>query len=81
MGYDGPLTATLGRLKMKAMVGTARQGDLTSECWSVQLFGLEYCETCQFRDTPKCGGKDIRRTGKNSKGVRVPIGELREIER
>ena len=66
---------------MKAMVGTVRQGDLTSECWSVQLFGPDYCETCGFEDTPECGGKDIRRTGRNSKGVGVPIGELREIER
>jgi hypothetical protein len=66
---------------MAAVVGTARQGDLTTECWSVQLFGLEHCETCEARGTPECGGKSIRRTGRNSKGVRVPIGELREIER
>jgi hypothetical protein len=66
---------------MAAVVGTARQGDLTPECWSVQLFGPDYCGTCEFRGTPECGGKSIRRIGRNSKGVRVPIGELREIER
>ena len=58
------------------VMGVAEQSKLTSECWSVQLFGLDYCETCPLRDTPECGGRNIRRTGRNSKGVRVPIGEL-----
>jgi len=50
-----------------------RQSDLTSECWSVQFHGLEYCKTCEFVDTDDCGGKNIRETKKNEKGIKVPI--------
>ena len=51
------------------------QSDLTAECWIVQFSGLETCDTCQFVNTDECGGKEIRETGKNEKGFKVPLGE------
>lgn len=52
---------------------TIRQDRLTSECWIVQMWGLKYCDTCEFKDTDECGGKNIRLTGRNEKGLRVPV--------
>jgi len=52
---------------------TVSQSKLTSECWSVQVWGRSNCKKCEFRDTPDCGGKKIRKTGKNAKGFKVPI--------
>jgi len=51
------------------------QAELTAECWLVQMAGLERCETCEFVDTEECGGVDIRKTGKNEKGHKVPLGD------
>jgi hypothetical protein len=51
------------------------QKDLTAECWSIQFWGKDACKKCEFRDTKKCGGKDIRKTGKNKKGKRSPLGK------
>jgi len=34
---------------------------------------MDYCKTCEYKDTPECGGKNIRTTGKNSKDKHVPI--------
>jgi len=53
--------------------GVLVAADLTSECWLVQFYGREYCEMCSRRDTDDCNGKEIRKTGKNSKGVTVPV--------
>jgi len=50
------------------------QNQMTSECWSVQMEGLDACGKCPFRDTEDCGGENIRKTGKNSRGVFVPLG-------
>lgn len=61
-------------------VGTFRQADLTSECWQVQIHGRRACKACALRDTPECGGQNIRRTGRNAKGVEVPIGRQGEGE-
>jgi len=36
--------------------------------------GLDACGKCPFRDTEDCGGENIRKTGKNSRGVFVPLG-------
>jgi|GEM_PF-1494583 len=47
---------------------------LTPECWAVQFYGRQYCETCEFKDTDECGGQRIRKTGKNEKGYLVPLG-------
>ena len=50
------------------------QANLTAECWDVQFDGLKACETCEFKNTSECGGQRIRETGKNNKGLNVPIG-------
>jgi hypothetical protein len=54
-------------------VRTILQYKLTDECWTVQMWGLEDCEICEFKDFPDCGGKEIRKTGKNRRGYTVPI--------
>jgi hypothetical protein len=51
-----------------------KQSDLTSECWSVQVWGLQYCEKCEFKDTDECGGKRIREFAQNENGRLVPLG-------
>jgi len=51
------------------------QSELTAECWLVQMSGLDRCKLCEFVDTEECGGADIRKTGKNEKGYKVPLGE------
>jgi len=65
-------------------IGSTRsisQSELSAECWLVQMSGLDRCLKCEFADTDECGGKDIRKTGKNEKGFKVPLGKsLREIE-
>ena len=60
-------------------IGQCNQADLTPECWSVQFWGLEYCESCEFKNSQECGGKDIRQKGKNTKGINVPIGTVKEL--
>ena len=52
-----------------------KQGELTSECWLVQIWGLTACETCKSRDTSQCGGPEIRESGTNEKGYEVPLGK------
>jgi len=50
---------------------TIKQTDLTSECWSIQIWGITACQTCEFLDTDECGGKRIRKLindGKYSRG-------------
>jgi hypothetical protein len=37
------------------------QKDLTSDCWSVQFWGLPYCRTCEYLATEECGGYNIRK--------------------
>jgi hypothetical protein len=41
--------------------------DLTTECWPVQIWGLQYCSgfgnpdnICEYLDTEECGGIRIR---------------------
>ena len=53
---------------------TIKQSELSSECWSIQMWGKEACETCNIKDTSECGGATIRKTGKNEKGMEVPLG-------
>ena len=36
------------------------QSKLTSDCWLIQFNGLSACETCEFVNTPDCGGQAIR---------------------
>jgi len=54
-------------------IKTIHQANLTAECWLVQIWGLEECNTCEFKDTPDCGGQQIWKTGKNEKNLSVPI--------
>ena len=49
------------------------QSKMTEECWEVQFNGLEYCSTCNYKDKDTCGGKNIRKKGKNKKGFSVPL--------
>ena len=37
-----------------------KQSELTSECWSIQMWGIEKCDSCEFLNTDECGGQDIR---------------------
>ena len=62
-----------GALK-EAKATSISQQDLTAECWGVQAWGLEKCKTCEYADTENCGGVEIRKSGMNSKGIKVPIG-------
>lgn len=54
-------------------VRTIKQSSLSSECWLVQMWGLDRCNTCEFRGTAECGGQEIRKSGKNEKGLDVPV--------
>lgn len=45
-----------------------QQKDLTSDCWSVQFWGLPYCsgfgdydQMCEYLATEECGGQRIRK--------------------
>lgn len=57
---------------------TVEQSKLTAECWLVQFWGRSACKTCEFRGTEDCGGRQIRKTGKNSQGIRVPVSSVKE---
>ena len=37
------------------------QKDFTSDCWSIQVWGLPYCRTCEYLATEDCGGYDVRK--------------------
>lgn len=58
---------------MPSQVRMVKQANLTSECFMVQFMGLEACQACEVRGTKECGGKKIRQTGKNEKGLDVPV--------
>lgn len=65
---------------VKKNVRLVPQDQMTAECWFVQAWGLDYCKTCEYYGTEKkphreCGGKNIRKTGKNEKGFSVPLGK------
>jgi hypothetical protein len=65
-----------GTLHKSGLISNARvikQGNLTAECWIVQMQGLKACETCEALNTPDCGGQKIRKQGKNEKGLAVPV--------
>ena len=47
--------------------------NMTTECWIVQMHGLAACEPCPAKDTEECNGQRIRKTGKNLKGLKVPV--------
>ena len=51
------------------------QSRLSSECMLIQIFGESSCETCEVKGKRDCGGKSIRATGINEKGIQVPINQ------
>jgi hypothetical protein len=53
-----------------ARMKTVMQSDLSSECLIVQMFGTISCASCEYKNRG-CGGKQIRETGKNSKGLDI----------
>jgi len=63
----------MGYFGIKTIVNTKF---LTSECWMIQFMGLEACETCEDKDSNACGGKRVRKTGKNSKGYLISLGAV-----
>jgi len=54
-------------------IRTVRQKNMTGECMMVQVWGIEHCKTCEYRNSRECGGKHIRQTGKNENGLTVPV--------
>lgn len=34
---------------------------LTSDCWSIQFWGMPYCRECSYLATEECGGYRIRK--------------------
>lgn len=56
-----------------ASTRTVSHKDMTGECLIVQTWGLDRCKDCEYRNDKECGGKRIRMTGRNSKGIAVPI--------
>jgi len=53
------------------IIKTINQSMLTSECWSVQMFGFEKCKDCEYKDTSECGGQNIIKIGKNNKRLKI----------
>ena len=43
------------------------------ECWGIQINGLSHCNTilCRWQGLTACEGKNIIKTGFNSKGYKV----------
>ena len=58
---------------MDKAVKQIKQTDLTGECWMIQFEGVRACEDCEAKGTEECGGKNIIRTGKNDKGLSIPL--------
>jgi hypothetical protein len=46
-----------GQLKFKN-TKQIDQSSLTSDCWLIQFNGLKACESCELKNTDKCGGGD-----------------------
>ena len=55
-----------------------KQSQLTGECWQIQFFGLAACKKCVYKGTKTCNGLGIILSGKNKRGVKVPIGGKHE---
>ena len=53
------------------------QSNMSAECLMVQTWGVERCKNCEYRQTSECGGQEIRKTGKNNKGFKVPLASSR----
>ena len=44
-----------------------------SGCWAVQFQGLRACQSCAFKRRKLCLGQETVRTGKNDRGIEIPI--------
>jgi hypothetical protein len=53
---------------------------LSTECIPVQLHGLKECNICLLKNDSVCGGTNIKKTGKNKKGFKVPLKEEENYE-
>jgi hypothetical protein len=43
-------------------IKTIKQNDLTSDCWTIQIFGISACEKCEYKNKKRfCGGMRIRK--------------------
>jgi hypothetical protein len=58
---------------------TVKHDDITSECWGIQFEGKKVCKTCSVFGKDGCVGKNIIKTGKNSKGKKVPLWKNRRV--
>lgn len=43
------------------------QGELTSDCWTIQFWGLGKCKECEFSNTDDCGGGETLKRMKENK--------------
>lgn len=59
------------KMQGRPLVKMVKQANLTAECWMVQIYGTSHCSSCEFKDTDDCGGPEIRKSGKNEKGIEV----------
>ena len=57
----------------KMITKQINQNELSEECWMIQIYGMEYCEGCEYKNTDDCGGKRIREERKNKKGFTIPL--------
>jgi len=60
---------------MEGKMVIVEQSKLSSECMLIQIFGKRSCETCEVKGKKDCGGKSIKATGINEKGIQVPINQ------
>ena len=68
-------TISVQKFSKAFQIATVNQAKMSLECLFIQVWGIDYCKTCEYRDTLDCGGKNILKTGKNEKGFVVPIGK------
>jgi hypothetical protein len=77
---QGDLQSAMDRIRTPPdpgpMVKQIKQNDLSSECWLVQMRGVDACKGCEAYQTPECGGQEILKTGKNDKGILIGKGGL-----
>ena len=60
---------------MKKVDTSKLSGD---ECWGVQINGLKHCEGCKWTGISACEGKNIVKSGYNSKGYKVGLNGIAE---
>jgi hypothetical protein len=62
----------------KPTVKFHREGLVPTQCYPVQLDGLQACKTCphkEGRGDEACFSPEIRKSGKNAAGLDVPLKE------